>query len=142
MKTEIVSHCTDTPPGMYVDAEMIRGWHLDRGWSDIGYAYVVLRDGTVELGRDLDGDGDVTDEVGAHVLGHNETSIGIVYVGGRGENGQPQFNATPDQMFKLECLVAELEQKFPGINVFGHCDFTDEKACPVFDVRAWRETFA
>ena len=65
----IVVHGTWTPPGLDVDAAMIRKWHTDpkerggRGWADIGYHGVIKRDGTYEPGRDIR-------SVGAHVEGH------------------------------------------------------------------------
>lgn len=48
----------------------IRDWHLRRGWDDIGYHFVVRRDGTVEEGREVGW-------AGAHVEGCNTKSIGI-----------------------------------------------------------------
>jgi N-acetyl-anhydromuramyl-L-alanine amidase AmpD len=45
-----------------------------RGWTTIGYHYVVRRDGTVETGRP-------TTQQGAHVRGLNDCSIGICLSG-------------------------------------------------------------
>lgn len=99
----IIIHCAYTPPGMDIGATEIRRWHVEeRGWKDIGYHYVVRRDGDVEPGRDLDGDGDVVEEVGAHAAGHNAHSIGICLVGGRAEDDQaPDCNFTPAQWSSL-----------------------------------------
>ncbi len=47
----IVVHCAATPPSMNIGAAEIRKWHTDKGWSDIGYHYVIRRDGTQEEGR-------------------------------------------------------------------------------------------
>ena len=63
----IYLHCTATKPRKYVSVETIRGWHVNgRGWSDIGYHYLIQPDGAVELGRDVDrgGDPDGDAEVG------------------------------------------------------------------------------
>jgi N-acetylmuramoyl-L-alanine amidase len=141
-KSLLVIHCADTYSHMNIDVETVRGWHKAKGWTDIGYAHFVKRDGTIQAGRDLDGDGDVSDEVGAHVSGFNAESIGICYAGGKGTNGHPQFNATPEQMASLQFLVDAYEVKFPGIKTVGHCDLPGgDKACPVFDVGAWRKTW-
>lgn len=141
-KTLLVIHCADTYATMDTDVEDINRWHIARGWTTGGYAHFVKRDGTIQAGRDLDSDGDVSDEIGAHVAGFNKQSIGICYAGGMGVNGAPQFNATPEQMRSLKFLVDEYETRFPGIETIGHCDFPDvEKACPVFDVKAWRKTW-
>lgn len=71
----IAIHCTATPEGQNLTVEQIRKQHKKQGWSDIGYHYVVYRDGTVNVGRDVN-------IAGAHVSGYNAYSIGISYVGG------------------------------------------------------------
>jgi hypothetical protein len=65
----IVIHCAATKPSMNIGAEEIKKWHVDeRGWSDIGYHFVITRDGTKELGRGLD-------LSGAHAKAVNGTSV-------------------------------------------------------------------
>ena len=44
---KIIIHCSATPPDMHVDAERIDSWHKERGWSGIGYHYVIKRDGQI-----------------------------------------------------------------------------------------------
>lgn len=145
-KKYIAVHCADTPAGMDIGAEEITRWHTDpppagRGWSAIGYAYVIRRSGALELGRDLDHDGNVVEETGAHVAGFNAESIGVCLVGGMGPDGKPEANFTEEQMRVLKWLLDELESKFPGIEIKGHRDFPGvTKACPSFDVRHWRKT--
>jgi peptidoglycan hydrolase-like protein with peptidoglycan-binding domain len=58
--SEIIVHCTATPEGKDYTVADIRSWHKQRGWSDIGYHYVVYRDGRVMTGRPVG-------QVGAHV---------------------------------------------------------------------------
>ena len=73
MKTMIVVHCSATKPSMDIGVKEIRDWHVNgNGWSDIGYAYVIRRNGALELGRDLDRDGNVDEETGA-----NTTSLDV-----------------------------------------------------------------
>lgn len=48
----------------------IHSWHLNNGWSGIGYHFFVRKDGTIYRGRPID-------KVGAHVSGMNSCSIGI-----------------------------------------------------------------
>jgi hypothetical protein len=72
----IVLHCSATRASQVnIGAKDIRRWHKDKGWADIGYHYVIKRDGTLEKGRALDA-------VGAHVEGHNSDSVGVCLVGG------------------------------------------------------------
>ena len=139
-KTLIIVHCADTYETMDIGVEEITQWHKARGWITIGYANVIRRDGTVENGRDLDGDGDVADEVGAHARGFNKQSIGICLAGGKGANGEAQCNFTNSQFRSLKALVEHYERRFPGIKTLGHCDLPGvTKACPTFSVKMWRE---
>jgi hypothetical protein len=54
--------------------EKIRMAHRGKGWGDIGYHYIVDRDGRVWQGRPLNWQG-------AHVKDHNEGNIGVVALG-------------------------------------------------------------
>lgn len=134
---KIIIHCSDTYARMDIDAATIRVWHTDeRGWSDIGYHFVIKRDGTIETGRDLDKDGDIYEEVGAHVAGWNKHSIGICMVGGRGDDDQPEDNFEDEQWKSLETLIRVIHADYPKATVHGHREFAD-KACPSFDVQEW-----
>ena len=124
---KIIIHCADTPEGRDVRAEEIRRWHKARGWSDIGYHYVVDLDGTIEAGRDVE-------IAGAHTAGHNATSIGVCYVGGADKNMRPKDTRTEAQKASLLLLVRFLKSKYPDAQVYGHRDFSN-KACPSFDAR-------
>lgn len=126
--TEIIVHCTATRAGQHFDANDVRRWHLQRGFNDIGYHFLVLLDGTVQKGRDLA-------TPGAHCKGHNAHSIGVCYVGGLDTNGQPADTRTPQQRTALRNLLVELKSKFPMAVIHGHRDFA-QKACPCFDATA------
>jgi N-acetyl-anhydromuramyl-L-alanine amidase AmpD len=127
----IVIHCAATPPSMDVGVEEIRLWHLRRGWFDIGYHYVIRRDGTIEDGRP-------TDRPGAHARGFNHLSLGICLVGGVDEHNNPENNFTDDQFDALAGLVKGLKVGEPDAEVLGHNQLPNvNKACPSFDARAW-----
>ncbi len=122
----IVIHCTDTPAGRPHTVEDIDLWHRQRGWKGIGYHYVVYLDGTVNAGRP-------ESEIGAHVLGKNRNSIGIVYVGGRSADLKRYTDTrTPAQKRALLILLKELKRKYPHAIIKGHRDFAN-KACPCFN---------
>lgn len=124
---KIIIHCSATPEGRDVSADTIRQWHLARGFKEIGYHYVIYRDGTVVPGRS-------EAVVGAHTSGVNSNSLGICYVGGMSpDNKFPKDTRTPRQKDALCKLVAELRQKYPGVSVHGHNEFA-KKACPSFYV--------
>lgn len=125
---EIIVHCTATPEHRHYTVQDVRRWHKQQGWSDIGYHYLVLLDGTVEQGRDVD-------LVGAHCQGHNSHSIGVCYVGGVTADGKTAKDTrTEKQKTALLRLLLELRHLYPKANIYGHRDFAT-KACPSFDAR-------
>lgn len=124
---KIILHCSATPEGRHVTAETIRKWHLDRGWSDIGYHFVVYLDGTVVAGRPVS-------RVGAHVKGRNRDSIGVCYIGGVDDKGKAKDTRTLEQMQALELLLEDLLNEYPNATLHGHNEFSS-KACPSFNVR-------
>lgn len=127
----IIVHCSATKPSMDIGVEDIRRWHIDRGWSDIGYHWVITRDGTVEKGR--------SEKVaGAHARGHNQDSIAICLVGGINEDGQPDCNYTAAQYKALNDTINGIYGRYNIHEVLGHRDLKGvTKACPCFDVRAF-----
>jgi len=123
---EIIVHCTATPEGKEYSVADIRRWHLKRGFSDIGYHYVIHLDGTLENGRDVD-------LSGAHCTNHNAHSIGVVYVGGVAkDNKTPKDTRTNEQKAALASLLMDLRHLYPTAKIHGHRDFAN-KACPSFD---------
>ena len=120
----IVIHCADTPNGKDFHASDIDQWHKERGWSGIGYHYVITVAGDIEKGRS-------DERIGAHVKGHNTTSVGICMI------GCDKFNTV--QWTALGLLVAELNTKYDIVKVCGHRDFDSHKTCPNFDVADWLE---
>lgn len=123
---EIIVHCTATPEGRECTVSEIRQWHRQRGFSDIGYHYVVHLNGKIDDGRDVD-------ISGAHCSGHNAHSIGVVYVGGCGKDGKtPKDTRTEDQKASLAALLMDLKKIYPLAKIHGHRDFAN-KACPSFD---------
>lgn len=114
----------------------IRVMHLKRGFIDVGYHYVIKRDGTVQTGRPLD-------RQGAHVSKYNHLSVGICLIGGVSEKdiNVPEANFTPAQFASLKKVLADLRTKFPNADICGHRDIPNvRKACPSFDVRTWLST--
>lgn len=126
--TKIILHCTATPEGKDYTVEQIRQWHLERGFSDIGYHYVIYRDGSIHEGRPVG-------IVGAHCTGQNTCSIGVCYVGGEEPDGshRPKDTRTPQQRQALRSLVEQLQAEYPGATVHGHYEFAN-KACPSFKI--------
>lgn len=126
----LVIHCSWTPPEMDIGTSTIRRWHRANGWLDIGYHYVIKRDGTVENGRPAH-------QQGAHARGYNRHSLGICLIGGKGADGNDERNFTEAQYKSLRELIARLKDEHPIEDIVGHCDLDDNKTCPTFDVGAW-----
>lgn len=121
---KVIVHCSDTPSTMDIGVSEIRKWHVDdNGWSDVGYHYVIRRDGTTEVGRQ-------ESVKGAHCYGHNSDSIGICLV------GRDEFNR--EQFYSLKQLIEELELRYDLIEVTGHYRYSS-KSCPNFNVEEWRK---
>jgi len=127
--TKVIIHCAATKPSMDIGASDIKKWHLDRGWKDIGYHYVIRRNGDIENGIGVA-------LAGSHTKGHNASSIGICLVGGIDNKSEPENNFTKPQWATLERLVRILKVDFPHATVHGHREFA-AKACPSFDVQEW-----
>lgn len=161
----IVVHCSATPSGEWLGGlapwqagyrtapSIIDAWHATRGFrrasaarsafnwrlASIGYHFVVDIDGKVWTGRHLD-------EIGAHVAGHNERSVGICLVGGKEREGR----YTAEQWRSLAELVVELRRQVGSVGIVGHRDLSPDanrngvveprewlKTCPGFDVSEW-----
>lgn len=139
----IVVHCSATPASRDIGVAEIRAMHQAKGWRDVGYHYVIRRDGRVEKGR--------PDTVaGAHVQGHNTGSLGICLVGGVKPDMTAETNFTQAQYEALRVLLTDLTRAHPKARVCGHRDLSPDrngdgavqpgewvKACPTFDVATW-----
>lgn len=139
----LVVHVTATRADFDIGTKEIDAMHRQRGFSSIGYHYVIRRNGLVELGRP-------ESDYGAHVQGFNSVSLGVAMVGGIDKSGQPQDNATPAQYAALEALLRQLSERYPDAKVCGHRDLSPDrngdgvidpqehiKACPCFDAIPW-----
>jgi len=150
MSVKIVVHCSDSGFG---NAALIAKWHAlpkpnGRGWSGIGYHYVILNgwltsthfnvrfDGHIETGRPLNDDPFVAKkEMGAHVKGFNTNSLGICLIGISGKFTDNQLNAS------LE-LIYELENQFRAIQLFQHGELDKAKPfCAGLDMVRFKENY-
>ncbi|MGY6517446.1 MAG: N-acetylmuramoyl-L-alanine amidase [Lysobacteraceae bacterium] len=126
----IVVHSSATRSDMDWDVSDVRRAHLQRGWLDVGYHFVIKRDGTVQPGRPLD-------TPGAHVRGLNHRSIGICCIGGLAPDGKSaEDNFTDEQRDALLRLLVELKTNYPKAEVTGHRDHA-ATLCPSWDVKSW-----
>lgn len=128
---EIIIHCSATKPNMDIGAEWIKNIHVNENkWADIGYHFVIRRNGIIEKGRDLN-------VIGAHVVGHNTGTIGVCLIGGLSENNKPENNFTERQFESVQALITVLTRfNLKIVKLSGHRDYAN-KDCPCFEVKEY-----
>lgn len=111
---EIILHHAEAKSA---SVEEVNRWHLERGWTGIGYHFYIRKDGRIYRGRP-------EWAVGAHAQGHNGRSVGICVEGAYMTEAMPkaQFDA-------LVGLVREEMAKYPGAKVLRHRD-VNSTDCP------------
>ena len=111
---EIILHHAEAKSA---SVEEVNRWHLERGWTGIGYHFYIRKDGRIYRGRP-------EWAVGAHAQGHNSRSVGICVEGAYMTETMPkaQFDA-------LAALVREEMAKYPGAKVLRHRD-VNSTDCP------------
>ena len=136
----------------YGNRAIINKWHLQKGWSGIGYNLVFLNgrtrssnhydsklDGVIEQGRGLDMDKLVDpDEKGAHALGYNYKTLGFCLI------GEKEFTVRQFQGALATCRTFQYISK--KITIIGHYETSVEqskspskrKKCPNFDMDLFR----
>lgn len=122
----IIVHHSASPPDTTID--QIREWHLERGFSDVGYHFVVNIEG-VFVGRPLD-------RMGAHCKGNNSHSIGICICG----DYRPGHDVMSGQMWRWAVELAADLCESHGIkwgDVYGHNELSPT-ACPGFEPAQFR----
>ena len=70
--SRVMLHCSDSRPETTV--EDIHRWHLGKGWSGIGYHWIVDAAGQVHEGRP-------EAVIGAGAMGHNDGVIHVCMIG-------------------------------------------------------------
>ena len=116
---EIIIHCSDSDIAAHDNIATIREWHKARNFKDVGYHYFVRKNGTVEIGRNIN-------TIGAHCKGHNRRSIGVC-LSGRSKFTQTQFDATNALIIRLYGKLGK------AVKVSPHSDYSN-KTCPNFDI--------
>lgn len=136
---KIIMHCSDSEWG---SADVIDRWHKERGWTEIGYHYVITNgrridsrnysqdyDGRIESGREVT-------KTGAHAKGHNADSIGVCLIGKSHFTAKQLYDALPT-LLRLLLPQYELSPR----DIYGHNEFDRDKTCPNFDVQLIRNLF-
>ncbi|MFC1511631.1 peptidoglycan recognition family protein [Candidatus Latescibacterota bacterium] len=135
---KIILHHSLTKDGRTVSWGAIRRYHTETlGWTDIGYQWglELINDHYEILFGRMSNDGSLS--VGAHTLGQNDRSIGVLFVGNFDLHEVP-----PEQWLLGIKLVRWLMVTYhiPAREIYGHRDFAGYKSCPgkKFDVDMFR----
>lgn len=121
--SRVFIHCSADDRNANDNAATMHRWHLERGFAEIGYHFFIRKDGTIEVGRDIE-------KVPAAQEGHNTGSIAICCHGLlEGLFTQAQFNALRSLCSKINAAYSK------GVTFHGHCEVA-AKLCPVFNYKS------
>lgn len=101
-------------------AAMIKSWHIQKGWRDIAYNWVIEKTGKIVKGRNETWEG-------AHTIGMNSKSIGICFSG--------NFDATyptKEQEVAFKILYKELRARYSILTpdkVVPHRKYANKTCC-------------
>ncbi|WP_304617850.1 peptidoglycan recognition protein family protein [Paracoccus sp. (in: a-proteobacteria)] len=137
---EIIVHCAatraDWMAGLPIAEKVaeIRRWHMSAplNWKDIGYHWIIDRDGKVLPGR-------AENVIGAHAGAvKNRGTLGVCLLGGHGSSESDAFlqHFTPQQDITLRQMIAAIGLRTRIRKVSGHNEYA-AKACPGFNVSTW-----
>lgn len=116
-------HCSASDDDSLVGEELVkivRDWHRARGFSDVGYHFLIDKQGEVLPGRD-------PEKTPAAQKGHNDGTVAIC-VHGLEEFPQPMLGACRE-------LCRSINEAWLGrVTFHGHREVS-AKSCPVFDYR-------
>jgi len=138
---EIAVHCSATRSDWMAGRPLaekiaeIRRWHMaaPNNWADIGYHWIIDRDGKVLPGR-------AENVIGAGIAGHNAGVIHVCLLGGHGSAETDRFadHFTPPQHITLGQMIDAISAHTRIERVSGHNEYA-AKACPGFNVPKWME---
>lgn len=120
-------HCSASDHAHHDNVETLRQWHVvDRGWSDIGYHFLIRFSGELVKCRPLS-------KTPAAQRGHNTGSIAICLSGG--QNGKANAFTTKQEDTLLRLCTA-INKAYAGRVTFHGHNEVSSKACPVYDYRS------
>ena len=116
-------HCSASSSPFHDHVQVIRQWHTEKGWSDVGYHYFIRSDGTIQPGRDLE-------KIPAAQKGYNRGSIAICL------HGLNEDDFTEEQYSALILLCQQINDAYGDLKITfrGHREVSS-KLCPVFDYK-------
>lgn len=121
-------HCSASDLEIHDNIESIRLWHIQRGFDDIGYNWVIVKSGLILPGRPVE-------KIPAHIYGHNRNSLAICLTGDK-IFSKNQFKSLKQLLLKLMP-----EYGLTLLDVLPHKAFNKNKTCPNFDLEEFKINF-
>ena len=113
----VLHHIEASRPGQTIPVTDLHQWHLNNGWTGIGYHFYITKDGRIYRGRP-------EEAIGAHAQGRNTNTLGIAV------EGKYQIEDMPEiQRASVIKLGQYLRQKYKISEVLGHRD-VNSTDCP------------
>ena len=124
-------HCSASDNQKHDNVATIAQWHKERGFSEIGYHFIITKDGIIYKGRDLEKIPAAQKEskiINNKKIGGNTGTIAICLT------GEKQFSEK--QFDSLKSICKQINDVYnKKITFHGHCEVA-QKLCPVFDYKA------
>lgn len=110
-------------------AESVDRWHRERGWSGIGYHFVIDKEGVLVTGRDI--------ELTPAAQGrYNRHTLAVMLHGLEKDKFTQVQLATLKKLCKrLDTLYNNSKRLPPKLTFHGHCEVS-AKSCPVIDYKS------
>lgn len=116
---KVFIHCSASDNKNHDDISVIKQWHLERGFNDVGYHFFIKKDGEIQKGRPLE-------KTPAAQKGHNTGSIAVC-LSGLDQFTQKQFDA-------LRRLCERFDDEYT-VTFHGHREVSN-KLCPNFEYKS------
>lgn len=126
---EVHLHHTATNYKSHDNIDIIRKWHKEKGWSDIGYTYFIDSRGGLHLGRPIE-------KAPASIKGRNNYAIAIALSGSfKEKNLLPSEEQVETIVNLLKNLMAIFDLEVSDI--YGHRELAIT-ICPGFNAKMIR----
>lgn len=124
-RIEFVVHHSEGPTTQ--TPRQIQNFHMDsRGWSDVGYNFLVDEDGRIYEGR-----GWLV--IGAHAHSHNTSGIGVCFIGRDGDDVTDKAKASIRWLYDVACRHAGRTLAKRGHGELSH----NSTSCPGRTLQRW-----
>ena len=115
-------HCSASDNPKHDNIATMRRWRLARGFSDIGYHFLMHKNGKISKGRNIE-------KTPAAQRGNNSGTIAICL------HGLQKEKFTNSQFKAIKAICSDINNAyFKNVSFHGHKEVA-AKACPVFDYK-------